>query len=393
MPLNTYQSELPLLGFDLRIDLGMESLCEWLEAKDLARQGKGYDRVIDGQQWNAVTENLILGIPCQRVEKKTQDEIKLLIKEQGERFSSELQLNQKEMDRIWEEVRDPRSALRSLDPLRIPADAMAYYRPFHFLPFDNWGIYLLVDRLLDYCRSLQGTLGQLRMFTPSTLATAVLFEIFHHEFFHHLSESTATALEIICAGMGQPRRIYLDYWESKFEDAIGRHPHHPLEEALANAYAYNAFSFISRVKIGYRDSLSTLYQQALIKVWPREPAGYCEAAHYIKSGYVRGAAQLLAMFLNHAAALNDAPLLTLAKRVFPQGHTAFLAKPEVPTYLVGTPDQVEQFYSLVPAPNETYTNLFWPGNTNQLDKMIQEKRQQEREAKKALRRRRMEGEL
>jgi hypothetical protein len=237
MPLENNQAELPLLGFDLGIDLGMESLCEWLNAKGLTREGAGYDRVIDGHQWNAVTENLILRIPCQRVEKKTQDEIKRLIKEQGERFSSELQLNQKEMERLWGEVRDPRSALRALDPLRIPADAMAYYRPFHFPPFDDWGIYLMVDRLLDYCGALQGTLGRLRMFTPSTLATAVLFEVFHHEFFHHLAESTATALEIICAGMGRPRRTFLDYWESKFEDVIGRHPHHPLEEALANAYA------------------------------------------------------------------------------------------------------------------------------------------------------------
>src|SRR5262245_45731144 len=119
MPLENNQAELPLLGFDLGIDLGMESLCAWLNAKGLTREGAGYDRVLDGHQWNAVTENLILGIPCQRVEKKTQDEIKQLIKDQGESFSSELQLNQEEMRRLWDEVRDPRSALRALDPLRI----------------------------------------------------------------------------------------------------------------------------------------------------------------------------------------------------------------------------------------------------------------------------------
>jgi hypothetical protein len=109
-------------------------------------------------------------------------------------------------------------------------------------------------------------------------------------------------------------------------------------------------------------------------VWPKEPAGYREAANYIKGGYVKGAAQSLPMFMNHADAINDAPLLMLAKRVFPQGHTAFMSKPEIPTYLVGTPDQVEQFFSLVPAPNETYTNLFWPGNTSHLAKMIPEGR-------------------
>src|SRR5262245_35096517 len=155
MPLYNNQVGLPLLGFDLGIDLGMESLCEWLNAKGLTRKGAGYDRVIDGRQWNAVTENLILGVPCQRVERQTQDEIKQLIKEQGERFSFELQLDREEMQGLWDEVRDPRSALRALDPHRIPADAMAYYRPFHFPPFNNWGIYLLIDRLLDYCRALK----------------------------------------------------------------------------------------------------------------------------------------------------------------------------------------------------------------------------------------------
>ncbi len=348
MPLDTYQAALPLLGFDLRIGSGMEDLCAWLEAKNLTRNGQGYDRDTSGQQWSAVTDQLVLGVPCQRVEKKTQDEIKQITKEHGERFTNEIRLQREEMERLWDEVRDPRSALRSLDPDRIPADAMAYYRPFHILPSDNWGIYLLVDRLLDYCNSLQKTLGKLHLFTPSTLATAVLFEIFHHEFFHHLAESTATSMEIICAGIGQPRRLYLDYWECRFQEVLGPHPHHPLEEALANAYAYNAFSFISRVKVGYRDSLSTLYQHTLKKVWPKEPAGYREASHYIRGGYVQGAAQLLAMFLNHASALDDAPLLTLAKNVFPQGHTAFMAKPDLPTYLVGTPKQLEQFYFLVP---------------------------------------------
>jgi hypothetical protein len=376
------QYGLPLLGFDLGIDSGMGSLCEWLTAKGLVRESKGYDRVVDGKQWNSVTEDLILGMPCHRVEKKTQDEMKQLIKEDGDRFSLELRLDQEQMQRLWDEVRDPRSAMRALDPLRIPADAMAYYRPFHFPPFHNWGIYLLIDRLLNYCDALQETLGKLRLFTQSTLAAAVLFEIFHHEFFHHLAESTATALEIICAGMGSPRRIYLDYWDSKFEDVIGKHSHHPLEEALANAYAYNAFSFISRVKVGYRVSLSVFYQHALIKMWPKEPAGYREAEHYIKGGYVGGAAQLLAMLISHADAFNEAPLMTLAKKVFPQGNTALMSKPEIPTYLVGTPDQIMHFDSLVPAPNEAYTNLFWPGDTSNIDKMIQENRQKEREARK-----------
>lgn len=240
----------------------------------------------------------------------------------------------------------------------------------------------MVSRILNYCNTLTLSLGRLRAFSHETLAIAVLFEIFHHEFFHHLSESTATAIEVLCAGLNQPRRIYLDYWDLKFEQTLGKHPHKPLEEALANAYAYNSLSFISRVKTGYRDGFVSIYQKALGKCWEKEPPGYCDAKFYIKGGQVTGAAHLLAMFLGMPSALASVPLMALAQSVFPSGHTALLAKPDIPTYLVGTPEELEQLYNLVPAPNESYTNLFWPGDTSKLDEFIRNKRKEEREAKK-----------
>ena len=46
------------------------------------------------------------------------------------------------------------------------------------------------------------------------------------------------------------------------------------------------------MKVGLRTTRIKLYQQALIKHWPKEPAGYREAAHYIDGGYVRGAGEL-----------------------------------------------------------------------------------------------------
>jgi hypothetical protein len=39
----------------------------------------------------------------------------------------------------------------------------------------------------------------------------------------------------------------------------------------------------------------------------------------------------------------------------------------MPTYLVGTPVEQEIFAGLVPAPNEAYTSLFWPGDTKEID--------------------------
>jgi hypothetical protein len=40
------------------------------------------------------------------------------------------------------------------------------------------------------------------------------------------------------------------------------------------------------------------------------------------------------------------------------------------------------FHRLVPAPNEAYSNLFWPGDTTALDAYIKRKAEEEREEKK-----------
>jgi len=71
----------------------------------------------------------------------------------------------------------------------------------------------------------------------------------------------ATTVEIVLAGSGQMRSIYLDYFHGN--EAINQHIHAPLEEALANAYAYNSFTFISRVTFGYKKTSIDLFQKAM----------------------------------------------------------------------------------------------------------------------------------
>ena len=71
----------------------------------------------------------------------------------------------------------------------------------------------------------------------------------------------------------------------------------------------------------------------------------------------------------------------VAQSVMPSGFSAFVGKADIPTYLVGSPGEVEAFHELVPAPNETYFNLFWPIETTLVDKMLRA-RQQERDAAK-----------
>ena len=115
-------------------------------------------------------------------------------------------------------------------------------------------------------------------------------------------------------------------------------------------------------------------------VGPEEPAGYRSAGTYIDGAYVSGAAQLLAMLLSSPDP-DPASLMLLAKTVMPNGNSAFLQKPDVPTYLVGSHDALIDFGRLVPAPNETYTSLFWLGDTSSVDDYLQKRKKEEDEAK------------
>jgi hypothetical protein len=211
----------------------------------------------------------------------------------------------------------------------------------------------------------------------------VLFEVFHHEFFHHIAESAATTLEIVSAAMGNNKPIYLEY-KARQHNQLINYPHAPLEEALANAYAWNSLGFISRVKAGYKTSIVKYYQKAIEKHWKLEPAGYREAAFYIRRNYVSGGAHLLAQLIGKDKSEDNVPLMKLSKSVMPSGFSAFVAKPDIPTWLVGSPEALEPFYKLVPAPNEAYTQLFWPYDTSDLDQFILQKKKEEKEKLKKL---------
>jgi hypothetical protein len=359
----------------------LQELFSWLQKKHLTRQGSQY-ALPSSDEILSPDSNSILALPCSRTERKARAELDELRKDLGQDFSNGLGNKPSDWQAIWAETQNPKGAIRNLDIKRIPADAIAFYRPFHFPPVQEWGIYIYLKKLLEYGRVLEQSLGSLRSFTRETLAVAILFDVFHHEFFHHLVESTATVLEVVCAGLGTPRPLYLEYRDHSYETAQGEHLHKPLEEALANAYAYNSFSFISRVKVGYKQQYVRLYQKALEKCWPREPPGYNSAGQYIQGNQIEGARDLLSMFLQTDRERNRLPLTTLAQFVFPSGHMAFRTKSDIPTYLMGTVEELNKFYELVPAPNESYTNLFWPGDTKALDEFIAKKKKEEQELKK-----------
>jgi len=362
-------------------DLAYEEVLMWLSQNGLTDRGSTYDKTPEEGRLFDGTEVSVLGMPSHRAEAKTRAQLKQLRDNAGKHAT---EISDKERwSRIWSELRNPEAAVRQLDVSRIPADAIAFYRPFHFEPFDQWGIYILIPPLLTYCSQLRTSLGTLSVFSPSVLASMVLFEIFHHEFFHHLVECTAASIEILWSAPDRPPiPIYLQYRHRTWERALGAHSHDPLEEALANAYAFNSFSFISRVGGGYLEGTSRIYQKALERNWKHEPPGYREAGSYVRGGQLEGARMLVQRMLSTVGPCQELPIRMLVDAVFPRGHTAFWQKPDIPTYLVGTQPHLDAFAALVPAPNETYSSLFWPADTDALDKFIKEQKQKEREARR-----------
>lgn len=370
------------LGLRPSIGEDMDSLLHWLNTNRMTDTAA----VLDRPQDQALPGAAVIGRPMalalatsrHPVRPLKQDELTAL----KERFKGS-NLEGISPEAMWAAVGNAEASVRTLAWERLPADAMAFYRPFHFPPFDQWGIYLLVGPLLHYHRGLMQQSSGLRLFSPETLMHLVLFEVFNHEFFHHLVESTATTLEILLATQGNPQPLYLQHRAAQMRNSFG-HPHAPLEEALANAYAYNALSFISRVKAGFKTASVKAYQRAVVKHWCKEPPGYRDAHYYAGAGYVDGGAVLLGELLQKPVAMNDVPLAVVAKHVMPSGFSALMAKPDVPTWLVGSPAELAPFNALVPAPNEAYTQLFWPYNTDRFDQFIELKRAEEKAKKAAL---------
>ncbi len=101
--------------------------------------------------------------------------------------------------------------------------------------------------------------------------------------------------------------------------------------------------------------------------WRYEGPGYRDAGAYLSGAQVQGNGELLAMILG----CDPHPALgQVAQSVMPNGFAAFVPKPDIPTYLVGQPEEIADFHKLIPAPNETYCHLFWPFDTTRIDALL-----------------------
>ncbi|MEH7885640.1 hypothetical protein V7654_15175 [Bacillus sp. JJ1609] len=349
----------------------IDGCISWINDNNLT--GFGRKLLIRNGSEYVPAENLLLGVSVKRDKKKTRTEIKTIV-DKAKQLHPNTKLSGGKKEDIWKQVNDP-SFLYRINSSLISPNALAFYRPFHYTPSDDWGIYLLIDKILNYYESIVKRLGQDRiLFSPDILLGYITYQIFHHEFFHHMVESAATTLEVISSSDYEPYPFYIKYRKSAYKDIIGlgEHAHDPLEEALANAYSYNSFSFASRVNKGYKTMLVKAYQRSLLTGWKYAPAGYRSAGNYINSDYILGATQLLAQIAS-SPNLNPLASTIVAKNVLFNGHSAFCSKPDIPTYLVGSEENIRYFTSLIPAPNNTYTNLFWHEDFSEIDLYIQQK--------------------
>ena len=74
-----------------------------------------------------------------------------------------------EKNSLWQAIRSRHANVRELNFERLPADGMAFYRPFHYPPFDQWGIYLMIEPLLEYHDNLKKIACKTKLFSTETL--------------------------------------------------------------------------------------------------------------------------------------------------------------------------------------------------------------------------------
>ncbi|MDQ2946388.1 MAG: hypothetical protein M3Y27_10675 [Acidobacteriota bacterium] len=112
----------------------------WLREAGLARDGHSLqpDPARDPAGLLDIGNPQVLGIPSHRagrMRKANRD----LLQQRYRNEHGKPQPSAEALNNLWNEWKNPASAVRQLDLARLPADALAFYRPFHFSPHEEWG--------------------------------------------------------------------------------------------------------------------------------------------------------------------------------------------------------------------------------------------------------------
>lgn len=142
-------------------------------------------------------------------------------------------------------------------------EALAWYRPFHYSPHENWGIYIKLDGMLLICKYLVRNVG-----LPVGEAFGLAGEVLRrHEMFHGNVERGTTYVELLSG-----RASYIPYQKGVYAKEWPE----TLEEALANLHAYNTNLHVS-------DIFKSPVSDELKRFFKSQPGAYGKFDHYIGS--------------------------------------------------------------------------------------------------------------
>jgi len=178
-------------------------------------------------------------------------------------------------------------------------EALAWYRPFHYMPHEEWGIYIMSDGL----KYLAEDLVRIMNINPWKAVWFSFQILWQHELFHAIVELYATLVEIHTL-----RPKYVPYM---FDVYLKQWPD-VLEEALANRHVY-----------GRRDLAPIKGFMRLF--FDKQPGAYRNYAEFLGRKFVDGRLTLCNYITGHTI-----PVDCLYTRFH-----GFSPK-EIPTYLVVT---------------------------------------------------------
>lgn len=272
---------------------------EWMLRKNLDVPIEWSNDIINVSDQHYTPGSPILG-PIEQIEDEEHSEGVF-------RFPSERELNTQQIDQIIK---------------NHGTDALAWYRPFHMEPQQNWGITILDRGIWYVARKLATELYS----TDTDDEDAIMYcrdiakdFLYHHEMFHFKVELAATVVE----KFDPTGALYAGYWKPQTdrewfgsEVKSNGQVKAPLEEALANSYAlYKVCSEISG------NERRNKVKKAIKQFMKMQPEGYRDAEKFPYKGkkWEKGMNELLDKLLNQEDSLEWDPRRILASHVLFDG--------------------------------------------------------------------------
>ncbi len=211
------------------------------------------------------------------------------------------------------------------DVKKYGIESLAWYRSFHWKPIESWGIYILNTGINHIAQKI--FFGHQNFNSLDCYQSSFKF-LLYHEFFHYITDIAVSILE---ATHQFKIKLYENYYYKIYEKP------NPLEEALANAYAYDN---ITRLDPGLKRKIH--------KFMIDQPPGYCDYHSYLNPNkFNLGIRNLTHLILNgipdmEVKIINDIPFELLFDI-----HKVNLSFNNVPVYIIQNNPNPEFNFNLI----------------------------------------------